>query len=157
MKWALDNTVMSNFGLIERYNWLRKLGENNFLTVREAWDELQVGIEKGVIPQGDWSWLTIARLTETEHRQIMRIRPPLDLGEAASLVLAQQRGYGIMTDDRVARRYARLMAVPLSGTLGILKMLADLELITMPEADEALSQMIELGYFSPVTSLAQLR
>ena len=156
MKWVLDNTVMSNFGLIERVEWLQRLGGKNFLTTREAWGELKAGIEKNAIPNSDWAWLDVVALTKVEREKIDKLMPPLDLGEATCIVVAHQRGHGVLTDDRVGRRYARLMGAPLSGTLGILKLLADTKIITLQEADEALKQMIALGYYSPVDSLKQL-
>jgi len=157
MKWVLDNTVMSNFGLVERVEWLQRLGARDFLTTREAWEALEAGIEKGVIPDLNWAWLPVVALTEAEREQVDNLMPPLDLGEATCVVVAYQRSFGVLTDDRVGRRYARLMGAPLSGTLGILKLLADLGIVTLPEADEALKQMIMLGYYSPVASLKQLR
>ena len=157
MKWVLDNTVMSNFGLIERVEWLQRLGGKNFLTTREAWGELKVGIEKGAIPNSNWAWLDVVALTKAEREEIDKLVPPLDLGEATCIVVAYQRGYGVLTDDRVGRQYARLIGVSLSGTVGILKLLADTGIVTLREADEALEQMIVLGYYSPVDSLKQLR
>ena len=156
MKWVLDNTVMSNFALVRRAVWLRQLGEGHVLTVQDAWNELQAGMAKGILPQDDWSWLPIARLTSTEKERLAQVMPPLDSGEAACLALAQSRGFGVLTDDRLARRYARLMGIPLSGTLGVLKVLVERKYITLSQADETLHQLIALGYFSPITSLKEL-
>ena len=157
MKWVLDNTVMSNFGLIRRADWLRQLGRSDFITVQEAWEELQAGIARDILPQNDWTWLQVEQLTAKENERVAEMTPPLDLGEAACLALAQSRGYGVLTDDRLARRHARLMGIPLSGTLGVLKLLADKGFVTFPMADEALRQLISLGYFSPIVSLKELR
>jgi predicted nucleic acid-binding protein len=82
--------------------------------------------------------------------------PPLDVGEAACLALARNRGYAFLTDDRVARREARRWGVPLSGTIGVLMSLLDEGHVSRQQADAALQQMIALGYRSPVCSLDEL-
>jgi predicted nucleic acid-binding protein len=146
MRLVLDNTVMSNFALIGRTDWLRKVWPGMLVTSEEAWAELQAGVRLGRIPDTDWSWLTVLSLTEAEREARDELMPPLDEGEAACLALARSRGYAFLTDDRVARREARRLGVPLSGTIGVLKSLVDDGCVTFEEADEALQQMIALGY-----------
>jgi len=157
MRLVLDNTVMSNFALIGRIDWLRELWPNMLVTSEEAWAELQAGVRLGRIPDVDWSWLTILSLTGVECEARDELMPPLDRGEAACLALARSRGYAFLTDDRVARREARRLGVPISGTLGVLKSLVDEGYISLEEANEALEQMIALGYHSPVRSLRELQ
>lgn len=156
MKWVLDNTVMSNFSLIHGVEWLVQLGERDFVTVEEAWQELQQGVKKKLLSDVDWGWLQVEKLTDIEKKRMLDLMPPLDLGEAACLSLAQHRRYGILTDDRLPRRYARLLRIPLSGTLGLLKLLVDFDHLSMTEADEALARLIVLGYRSPINSLREL-
>ena len=157
MRLVLDNTVMSNFALIGRIDWLRELWPNMLVTSEEAWAELQAGVRLGRIPDVDWSWLTILSLTGVEREARDELMPPLDRGEAACLALARSRGYAFLTDDRVARREARRLGVPISGTLGVLKSLVDEGYVSLEEANEALEQMIALGYHSPVRSLRELQ
>ena len=157
MRLVLDNTVMSNFALIGRIDWLRELWPDMLVTSEEAWAELQAGVRLGRIPDVDWSWLTILSLTGVECEARDELMPPLDRGEAACLALARSRGYAFLTDDRVARREARRLGVPISGTLGVLKSLVDEGYVSLEEANEALEQMIALGYHSPVRSLSELR
>jgi len=157
MRLVLDNTVMSNFALVGRTEWLRKVWPGMLVTSEEAWAELQAGVRLGRIPDIDWSWLTVLPLTEVEREARDELMPPLDEGEAACLALARSRGYAFLTDDRVARREARRLGVPLSGTIGVLKSLVDDGFVTLEEADEALQQMMALGYHSPVRTLSELR
>jgi len=157
MRLVLDNTVMSNFALIGRIDWLRELWPDMLVTSEEAWAELQAGVRLGRIPDVDWSWLTILSLTGVECEARDELMPPLDRGEAACLALARSRGYAFLTDDRVARREARRLGVPISGTLGVLKSLVDEGYVSLEEANEALEQMIALGYHSPVRSLRELQ
>lgn len=153
---VVDNTVISNFALVGRTEWLQKLWPNRLVTSNEAWAELQAGIRLGHLPESDWSWLTALALTPEEHQMCEELMPPLDEGEAACLALAYHRGYGLLTDDRVARREARRLGVSLSGTLGALKALVDEEKVSLEEANAALQEMIAKGYRSPITHLSQL-
>lgn len=157
MRLVLDNTVMSNFALVGRGDWLQKIWPGMLVTAEEAWAELQTGVQLGRIPQVDWSWLEVLSLTDEERTARDELVPPLDEGEAACLILAHSRGYALLTDDRVARREARRLGVPLSGTVGALKSLVDEEHVSLEEADKALQQMIAHGYHSPVQSLSELQ
>ena len=157
MRLVLDNTVMSNFALVRRTGWLHQVWPGMLVTSEEAWAELQAGVGLGRIPEADWSWLTILSLTEAERNARNGLVPPLDEGEAACLALARSRGYAFLTDDRAARRKARRLGVPLSGTIGVLRSLVDEGYISFEEADQALQQMIALGYRSPVRSLDEIR
>ena len=157
MRLVLDNTVMSNFALIGRANWLRDVWPGMLVTSEDTWAELQTGVRLSRVPEADWSWLTVLALTEAERELRDELMPPLGEGEAACLALACRRGFAFLTDDRAARREARRRGVPLSGTLGVLKSLVDEGRVSLEEADKALQQMISLGYHSPVLLLSELR
>lgn len=152
---ALDNTVMSNFALVGRADWLQRLWPGRLVTSSEAWAELQTGIRLGRVPESNWSWLTVITLTPEERTLCGELVPPLDEGEAACLALAQRRGYGFLSDDRVARREARRMGVSLSGTLGVLEALVQEGKVPLDEANAALQEMIAWGFRSPTSSLGK--
>jgi predicted nucleic acid-binding protein len=138
MRLVLDNTVMSNFALVGRVDWLRDVWPGMLVASEEAWAELQTGVRLGRIPEMDWSWLAVLSLTDVERETGNELTPPLDIGEASCLALARSRGCAFLTDDRVARREARRLGVPLAGTIGVLKALVDDGRISSEEADEAL-------------------
>ena len=156
MRLVIDNTVMSNFALVGRTQWLQEVWPGIMVTSGDAWDELQAGIRLGRIPDNDWSWLAVLSLTELECTARDELVPPLGVGEAACLALARSRGYAFLTDDRVARREARRLGVAISGTIGLLVSLIERGYVSLEEADEALRQMIAAGYYSPVRSLGEL-
>ena len=151
---VLDNTVLSNFSLAGRIDLLAQLSAERVVTVDDAWNEWQVGIRLGRIPLADMSWLPVLELDESEQKVRDELVPPLDLGEAECLALAKSRGYALLTDDRVARREARRLGVPLSGTIGALVSLVDDHLLTLAEANHLLQQMIAFGYRSPLQTLS---
>jgi predicted nucleic acid-binding protein len=66
------------------------------------------------------------------------------------------RGYGLLTDDRNARRTARDLGIAISGTLGSLERLVEKEILDIPQADFLLQEMIRKGYRSPVQSIREI-
>ena len=58
-----------------------------------------------------------------------------------------------MSDDRIARRIANEMGVPISGTIGVLVRCVDKDIISFLEGNTILAEMIQRGYMSPVDSL----
>jgi predicted nucleic acid-binding protein len=104
MRLVLNSTVISNFALVGRIEWLGNLWPDELLTTEQAMVDLQTGVRLGRIPEVDLSCLTIVSLTESEQELSRGLIPPLDEGEATCLALARSRGYAFLTDDRVARR-----------------------------------------------------
>lgn len=152
----LDNTVMSNFAVVQQPELLRAAFGDAVATSQEAFDELQAGVEAGKLPALNWTWLPIWTLNATEIVRYRQICRRLNAGEAACLAMAVERGCRLLTDDRDARRLARHLQIPLSGTLGVLVRLMDLNHLGLAEADQLLRGMIAAGYRSPVTSLEDL-
>ena len=52
---VLDNTVMSNFALVGRTDWIREVWPGMLVTPDAAWAELQAGVRLRRIPDADWS------------------------------------------------------------------------------------------------------
>lgn len=150
---VLDNTVLSNFALVDRATLLASLAPGQLVTVTDAWLEWQAGVEPGHIPPCDLHWLSVLQLSAAEQELRDEFMPPLDIGEAACLAVALLRGCALLTDDRIARREARRLGVPLSGTIGALTSLMDQGVISEQEANQILQQMIAAGYRSPLQSL----
>jgi predicted nucleic acid-binding protein len=59
----------------------------------------------------------------------------------------------LATDDQLARRAAKLHGIELIGTVGVLKTCAQSGLLSQPEAQQKLEEMIAAGYYSPVSRL----
>ena len=73
----LDNTVMSNFAVIERPDLLPTAFGSKLATSQQAFDELQADVRLGKLPSLDWSWLPVWTLEEGEgpyyHRLLSRL------------------------------------------------------------------------------------
>jgi predicted nucleic acid-binding protein len=87
----LDNTVLSNFAIVDRVDLLRTALEYA-ATVPQVIDEFHAGVLGGRVPQTDWSWLSVLNLTSEEQEQYVTIASHLNQGEAACLAVASQRG-----------------------------------------------------------------
>jgi len=152
----LDNTVLSNFAIIQRPTLIKTALGDTAAAVKEVIDELRKGVEKGAIPDVDWSWLVIISMTRDEQATYRALLKRINKGEAACLAVASARGARVLTDDRDARKIAAEMQIPVSGTLGILVRLIDLGCLSVQDADALLAQMIAAGYFSPIRSLTEI-
>ena len=152
----LDNTVMSSLAVVRRPNLLGTAFGEKLATPQQAFDELQAGVEAGKLPVLDWTWLPGWTLEPAEMSRYCQLFRSLNAGEAACLTMAVERGCRVLTDDRDARKLARHLQIPLSGTLGVLARLVDTDHLVIGEADRLLCGMINAGYRSPVTSLRDL-
>lgn len=152
----LDNTVLSNFTVIERADLIQLALGADAATTQTVWDELQTGINLGRLPTQDWSWLPILTILEVEQPLYHLLNRRLNAGEASCLAIAANRGYRVLTDDQDARELAAVRHIPISGTLGLLLLLADLKIISLDTGDNLLTRMISSGYHSPITSLQEL-
>ena len=55
----LDNTVFSNFTVVERAGLVELALGDDAGTTQSVWDEFQAGVNLGRLPTQDWSWLPI--------------------------------------------------------------------------------------------------
>jgi hypothetical protein len=149
----LDNTVLSNFTVVQRPDLLRATFGEDLATPQQAYSELQAGIQTGKLVHVDWQWLPVWTLQETEVPHYQQFLQRLNAGEAACLAMALERNCRVLTDDRDAREFARRLQIPLSGTLGVLVRLIDTKQLTVKQGDQLLHEMLAAGYRSPVTSL----
>jgi predicted nucleic acid-binding protein len=119
-------------------------------------EELDRGHRLGYVSWADWAFIEGLALTEKEASRAMELEERLGAGEAACLAVGEARGGLVLTDDRAARKTARLLGVRLSGTLGVLARLVDAGRLSVVEADQLLGAMLRSGYRSPVSSISEL-
>jgi predicted nucleic acid-binding protein len=149
----LDNTVLSNFSTVRRPDLVRAAFVEQVGTTEQAFQEMQDGIAIGKIPACDWDWLARVALTPVEQVQFEALHEHMGMGEASCLAMAREREYRLATDDKDARRLARQLGIPLTGTIGIMAILVKQGLISLEEGDRILHEMVAAGYRSPLTTL----
>jgi predicted nucleic acid-binding protein len=149
----LDNTVLSNFSTVRRPDLVRAAFVEQVGTTEQAFQEMLDGIAIGKISACDWDWLAHVTLTPMEQAQFEAFHEHLGMGEASCIAVAKEQGYRLATDDKDARRLARQLGIPLTGTIGILAIVVKQGLIPLVEGERLLHEMVAAGYRSPLTTL----
>jgi len=160
-----NTTVISNFAAVDRLDVLHSLlGEVHIST--DVYAEIQdglsegfnfyAGIESHIHPLTPGGWLRLASMDDEELRLFSQLPEALHRGEASCLAIAAKRGWAFLTDDARARKAAQELKVTHSGTLGVLVQAVKAGLLPSGEANSLLDRMIQAGYRSPFTTLAEL-
>ena len=95
-------------------------------------------------------------LSAQERRRNIALRRTLGSGEASCVAIAEARKGYVATADRQARTVGADLHLPVTGTIGILKAFCMDESMTPAEADQALREMIDNGFFPPVQRINDL-
>jgi len=165
MPQVTDNTVLTNFCLVDRLDILHTLFGKVYVT-HEVREEVFRGLDEGYtfmrraeeeIGVGAGSWLELVGFdTSAEEQSFREFAEALGFGEASCLALARHRGWMVLTDDKSARRRLWREKLPLTGTLGILKLAVEQELLSAEEGNALLHQMTAAGYHSPYEDLRDM-
>jgi predicted nucleic acid-binding protein len=84
------------------------------------------------------SWL---RVTTVSDRDIRSVTEALDAGERAAIALAEKLGADLLLiDDASGRAEARLRHIRVTGTLGVLRAAAEMELVDVRQVVDRLKQ-----------------
>ncbi|MDX1418168.1 MAG: hypothetical protein R3293_28470 [Candidatus Promineifilaceae bacterium] len=116
----LDNTVLTNFALVNRPDLVRELWSVDIATTVEVMAEYQAGIVG--LGLSAHNWKNLARLTMQPAEQSFadQMRPQLGSGERSYIAVAVHRQGAFVSDDAYARREARRHGVAVTGTVGVL-------------------------------------
>lgn len=150
-----DTTVLNNFAQVRRTDLLRWAYPDLSAPI-PVWNELELGVRRGLVPAGDWSWLNILDLTEEEQARAEEIGRELGAGEAACIAAAVSRGFLMLSDDWRARELGRSLGLEVSGSLGVLDRLVLKDALSLEEADALLTEMVRRGFRSPYRSLREI-
>jgi predicted nucleic acid-binding protein len=150
-----DTTVLNNFAQIRRADLLRSACLD-LAAPTPVWNELELGVHRGLVPACDWSWLKILDLTEREHAHAAEIGRELGPGEAACIAVAVSRGFLMLSDDWDARALGRSLGLEVSGSLGVLDRLVVSRILSLEAADALLAEMVRRGFRSPYGSLREI-
>ncbi len=150
----VDNTVLSNFALIEREDILAMLFKETLFTTEEVLVELKRGEQSSVLPKRDWQWVRLLKIETPQEEFLFRLfADSFGKGETSCLSIAISRDLKVLTDDKDARKLAQRRGVPVSGTIGVLVDAVREGLLSIEEANTLLLDMVEKGYFSPLETL----
>ena len=141
MKVVVNATPLITLTFLDRLELLRQMFDE-ILVPATVYDEVVV---KGTgrpgadtVERADWLRVVSPQAESTIEPMLMG----LDAGEMDVLLLArEQQPDWVLIDERLGRRVARAMGLPVKGTLGILLAAVMAELLTKTEALEGLQQL----------------
>ena len=149
----LDNTVLTNLALVSRADLVMRLWPTTACTTPAVLAEYDAGAVSRSLPPDAWVDLPIVTLTREEATLVSALPARLGAGERTCLAVAVHRRGLLASDDMDARRAVRQHSVSVTGTVGILVLCVQQGYLARGQADALLSEMIALGYRSPVASL----
>jgi predicted nucleic acid-binding protein len=152
----LDNTVLTNFALVNRPDLVLDLWSSSSATTSAVMTEYQAGVTSRSLPADIWDPLLQLTPNSVEKDFAEHLSPKLGSGERTCLAITVHRQGMLVSDDAEARREAQRFGLPLTGSIGILVLNVRQGKLTRAEANALLEEMIVLGYRSPVPTLDDL-
>ena len=161
MKWVFDTVSLSNFLLSDTIFLLEKRYKKCGFITWEVYDELSAGmLEYPKLKQIDTHLnskvFKLVSLSVAEHKYFLEMIRHLGKGEASCIAFAKERTAVVVTDDRATRKRCSIMEISFTGTIGILKSSFLDGHITLLQADDILSEMIQAGFYSPIRSISSI-
>jgi predicted nucleic acid-binding protein len=150
---VLDNTVLTNYGLIRRSYLITNLWTGMIYLTPEVLAEYKTGIQAVGLPPDIWESLPVLTLTPSEIAFAMSLTHRLGAGERSCLAVAVNRNALVATDDRIARQYAKKSGLAIIGSVGILLRNVQRNNLSLNDAQTILDEMISAGYRSPIQRL----
>ncbi len=153
----VDNTVLSNFVLADVLLLLKEFCGSQGRITPQVLAEFAEGVHQGILPAIALPWLQEVRLRQAQERVLFtRLQMQLGAGETSCLAIACVNRQSFLSDDMKARRIARTMGVPVSGSVGVLLQCIRAQRLTCAEGNSILKTFMAYGYFSPVQRLDEL-
>lgn len=161
-KYIFDTVTLSNFILADSVNVLINMYKNNIFITNEIFLELEISISKGFNKIKIINELLKSReinkiiLNDDEYKFTLDLLNNLGIGEASCIAAAKSRNAVVVTDDRMARSVCMENKLLVTGTIGILKSAVYSKELTLQTADSILNNMIENGYYAPVSRISDV-
>lgn len=160
----IDNTVISNFGLINRFDILSSLHSNEVIIPTNVIIESIVipSLEKHVQAALSNGWMQEYTLEYTSERNELKeyanLKKRFDDGESAAMAIAKTWGCTLASDDmKAVRKYCVSNKIELLGSLGILFDAYSEKLINAQDGQQLLSDMINMSrYKCPVSQFKEV-
>jgi predicted nucleic acid-binding protein len=153
---GFDASVLINFCEADALGVVVRTVPPPRMVLRDVLEELESGTCRRQVEQaierGDFE---VAEVDASELGKWAEYTLRLDPGESATLAVAASRSWSVAMDERAARRLAEkdVGRDRLTGTVGILRVAVDEDIVTIDEGNELLRRMIDAGYWSPIDQL----
>jgi predicted nucleic acid-binding protein len=144
MKVVVNATPLIGLALINRLDLLPALFDE-VVVPRAVYEEVVVQGRVGAAALSNAAWMQVK-----EPDRLLTIEPlllGLDAGELQVLLLARDlQPDWVLVDERLGRRVAHVLQLPVKGTVGILLAAFRAVLLTKAEALEAMRQLRDQGF-----------
>jgi predicted nucleic acid-binding protein len=152
----LDNTILSNFGQVNRPDVLFDLWGAIMYTTNPVMAEYRNGIISRSLAPKAWESLALLEPEPTEITFGAQLPGDLGDGERSCLAIAIPRRGWIATDDLRARLVAKQYGIGVTGTIGAFQEALKHQILDVRHANALLKKMIAAGYRSPVDDLGKI-
>lgn len=152
----LDNTILSNFGLVRRPDVLFDLWGTLMVTTRSVMNEYQNGVLSRSLTLHAWDKVPVIEPTADEIVFAGQLPGELGDGERFCLAIAIPRQGWIASDDLKARQVAKQYGIGVTGTIGAFEEALKQQILDLRTANTLLKKMITAGYRSPVKDLGKV-
>lgn len=123
----LNNTPLVALYVLERLDILRDLFGEVMIPPAVHAEFMAIDRARRESALTNAAWIKVRSLA---HPRRVLAFTGLDEGEAAVLGLAEELGGTVVIDERKARRYAKRLGLPLTGTIGLLLLAKERHLLT---------------------------
>ncbi len=152
----LDNTILSNFGQVNRPDVLFDLWGAIMVTTNPVMDEYHNGIISRALAPHAWEKVPILEPAPAEIAFAGQLPGDLGDGERSCLAIAISRQGWIATDDMKARLVAKKYGIGVTGTIGAFQEALKHQILDVRTANRLLKKMMAAGYRSPVDDLGKI-
>ena len=148
-KAVLDSSVIIALSYVDLFSELEKIF-NEILIPQAVYDEVCLngsGLTGDKPLREAVSVGKVKVIRPCDRRLVEALIDPLGKGEAESLALAAEEEVDVLViDDRLARRKARNIGLPVVGTLRILRMMFDRDIVDSEKFIESIKDLREYGF-----------
>jgi predicted nucleic acid-binding protein len=160
-EFVFDTVSLANFLLTDASKVLVLRYSGRAFITEQVYDELTSGMHsrpglKNVVTLLSKKHLSLVAMTQRDRVLYSTHIANLGRGEASCIAMAFSRGWKVVTDDRAARVHGVEIGIKVTGTIGILKAACLDKQLQASEADRILREMIDQGFYSPVSRITDL-
>ncbi|MGL6344253.1 MAG: DUF3368 domain-containing protein [Waterburya sp.] len=137
-----NTTPLSELAKVNQLNLLQKLF-GKIIISQEVYTEVTTGDHPAVLAVPCANWIEVCTVQCRDQLLKLQIEFKLDLGEAATIILAEElKANRILIDERLGRKVAQARNLPVTGTIGLLLVAKNKGIITeiKPILDQFLNQ-----------------
>ena len=125
-------------------------------TTPAAFAKYEAGVASGLLPKGAWAGLSVLTLSDEETVFAAELSSRLGAGERTCISAARHRQGILVSDDLDARKVAQQHGVATTGTIGILVLWVQHDLLSRDEVNALLMDLIAAGYRAPIDNVDSL-